>query len=483
MIRASRWPGAAVGAVLCLIASACGGDSAPLAPQESSQLAARKASLGSNGERRYVIVLKEGVTADLRPAIEKAGGKVKASNQQIGVYTVSGLSDAAVAALAQRVDVEAVTADVKVQWIPPMSQRKVRVIHGNSANLRKHTDQSGAAFFTVWQWNMRVIQADKAWLSTNQGRGALVCVLDTGIDPTHLDTQGKVDESLSTSFIEDEAPNTDGDGHGTFVAAIVSSNGVGVASVAPDAVLCSIKVLDKTGLGNFGDVISGIYAATVNGADVINMSLGAYFSRNEEGAKELVHALQRAVNFAFGHGVLVVAATGNDGVNLNTDSKDMIEAPAELDHVQSVGATGPFNQTNFDHIPSYSDFGRSGVDVFAPGGGDAIVDDNGNITNPTDLIIGPCSPSTINFGGCTPADYLIGNGTSFATAHVSGEGAVIESQLQRDQTGARLADCIDKSADKITGKRNDRILAHGRINVLRGASCEAAPGGALVAAR
>jgi subtilisin family serine protease len=135
-----------------------------------------------------------------------------------------------------------------------------------------------------------------------------------------------------------------------------------------------------------------------------------------------------------------------------------------------VGATGPTFGANFDGIPSYSNVGRSGVDVFAPGGGDAFVDEDGNLLNPGDLILGACSPSIDAFA-CSPFDYLIGNGTSFAAPHASGEGAVIESNFPRDQRGDLLSACITLSADKVTGRFSDPIFAFGRINVLKGAFC------------
>jgi subtilisin family serine protease len=418
-----------------------------------------------------VLVLKEGVSSNPRSAIEAAGGRVRSSNDQIGVYTTEGLSDAAVAALGRRAEVEAVVPDVVTQWLPPMSSRGMRVLHASGLTPGKRTDQSGAFFFDLFQWNMRVIKADQAWLVSKQGRGALVCVLDTGIDPTHIDLTGKLDESISTSFIDGEPVGQDLGAHGTFVAAQISSNGLGMASVAPDATLCSMTVLDSTGSGSFADVIAAIYTAASVRADVINMSLGAYFSRKEDGAKELIRAMQRAIDFASRKGVLVVAAAGNDGVNTNVDPRDMIVVPAQLEHVVSVGATGPTFQQDFDGIPSYSNYGISGVDVFAPGGGDAYVDNQGNLLNETDLIIGPCSPSAIGFG-CGPLDYLVGNGTSFASPLAAGEGAVIESQSPHNQGDEFLSACIIATADKVTPRRVDPIYAFGRIDVLKGSSCQ-----------
>ncbi len=455
----------AASACVMLVALACGGDTLPVAPADGPALQARVASTGG-GPRRHVIVLKDGATTNLRGEIERRGGQVRGDHGNIGIFTTEDLSDAAVAALAARADVEAVVPDVRVQWIPPLRSQITQVRHLTTTGPRTAADQSGAAFFD-FQWNMRVIRADQAWLLTQQGKGTLVCILDTGIDPTHIDLQGRVDANLSQSFVSAEQATEDLFGHGTFVAGIISSNGIGVASVAPNARLCSIKVLDKTGHGTFADMISGVVYGADIGADVLNMSLGAYFSRKDDGAKELIRALQRAMNYASRRGALLVAAAGNDGVNLNTDPRDSIALPAELDHVLSVGATGPVNQLNFDRIASYSNFGKSGVEVFAPGG-DFV---NGSVFQ--DLLFGPCSPSIQNpdLGTCGPLDYLIGDGTSFAAPHVSGEAAVIESQLSGNRRGGQLSRCVRFTADHPTGRRIDPLYGFGRIDVLTGARC------------
>lgn len=466
----------AAGLCLAVLWSACS-DTQPLGPERGPTAPDLRVAGAGQGPRRHVIVLREGSAADLTAAVQQAGGRVFRSYGEIGALSVTGLSDAAVAALAQRPEVEGVNPDVTVRWIPPGRTQFRSVVRLAGPRVAPRTDQRSAFFFNVWQWNLRVVQADQAWLTTHQGQGALVCVLDSGIDPTHIDLAGRVDPARSASFVTGETALTDLAGHGTFVAGLISSNGIGIGSVAPDAQLCSVKVLAGDGSGSFDDLIAGILYAGRIRADVANLSLGAYFSRKEEGAKQLLKALQRALNFASRRGVLLVAAAGNDGVNTNSDPKDFIEVPAELDHVVSVGATAPVGQVDFDRIASYSNLGKSGVDVFAPGG-DFVT---GSVLQ--DLILAPCSPSLADpdIGSCTPFDYLIGAGTSFAAPHVSGEGAVIESELRRQQRGEVLAACILNTADPVTGRRIDPLYDHGRINVLRGAGCRAARAAAAAA--
>jgi subtilisin family serine protease len=92
-----------------------------------------------------------------------------------------------------------------------------------------------------------------------------------------------------------------------------------------------------------------------------------------------------------------------------------------------------------------------------------------------DLIIAPCS-TTFEFFDCSDgATYLFAAGTSQAAPHVSGEGAVIESEFAGDRKDEFLTHCILKSADAVTGRSNDPLYGDGRINVLRGATCKHVP--------
>ena len=92
---------------------------------------------------------------------------------------------------------------------------------------------------------MRVIRASNAWLlNDGHGKGTLVCDLDSGVDPTHLDLAGKVDLGVSTSMVATEPDIIDYNGHGTFVSSQITTNGIGMASVAPLATLCQVKVLE-----------------------------------------------------------------------------------------------------------------------------------------------------------------------------------------------------------------------------------------------
>ena len=468
-----RWKSCVVALPLSLLITACS-DRSPVAPADAPAADAASpsfapTSLASSAARQsdhYLIIFKAGAQASrIMSRVASMGGKIRHANDRIGVVSVQGLTDQAAASLATDVDVEGIARDVTVQWLPPA--RGLRAAPALVKALQTN-DPSTALGFPL-QWNLRVTRADAAWKVTNQGQNTLVCVLDTGTDPTHVDLQGRIDLNKSVSFVAGEPDITDFSFHGTAVSSIITTNGLGIASVAPLTRICAVKVLDKTGSGSFDDIITGIIFAADAGADVINMSLGAVISTKDIGAKQLIRALRRAVNFATQRGVLVVAAVGNDGINFNAAAQDLIAVPAMLDGVLSVGATAPINQQNFDLLASYTSFGSKGVNVVAPGG-DLVP---GGDPNGLDLVLAACSnfsdPAVLGFD-CR-GQYLLAGGTSFSSAAAAGEGAVIDGETRRPDAVGELTHCIEIGADAVTARRFDPIYAWGRIDLLGGVAC------------
>src|SRR5712691_5138470 len=218
--RALVLPCAALLAVSCR-------DREPVAPQAiAPPTASVQAPPAAQGSVRHVVTLRGAEGRDFEQAVQAHGGQVERELYEINVVTVTGLSPAAAAALAVRPDVEDITPDLAVQWIPPVDQTMQRVELATPGAAAQGTDQSGARFFNRFQWNMRVTKADKAWSTTPGGHGALVCILDTGVDPFHIDLFGKIEFASSTSFVSTEPFIEDLNSHGTFVSAIVTSNGL-----------------------------------------------------------------------------------------------------------------------------------------------------------------------------------------------------------------------------------------------------------------
>ena len=441
-----------------LLTAACTDD--PTTPGPSDLPVPEFATTDVLAEGDHMIVMPEGQrpSDDLLAAIADAGGTVLHTHDDIGVVMASGLTDDAATELMGRDDVQGIQRDLELQWIPPVEDFAMEQValpddfeaEGLDAEFN---DQSGAFFFDFWQWNMRQIRADDTWAVSPGGFQTHVCVLDTGVDPGHLDLAGKVVEFRSASFVASEPFIEDLNFHGTFVSSLITSNGIGMASVAPDARIIAVKVLNRFGSGTFDAVIDGLAHCAAEGGEVANMSLGAFVLRSE--TRDLILALRRAVEDAGDHGVLAVASSGNVPVNMD-DFIGISHLPSMIRGVLSVGATAPNNQTDFDALASYSTHGVRGVDVAAPGG------DFGDTGNLLDGILGACSQFVC--GGINV--YLVGlDGTSFAAPHASGLGSVLSSSILGAESPRRLTTCTRIGADDLGAPGIDPFYGSGRINV------------------
>lgn len=417
---------------------------------------------------RYLVSFKGVEPATFAAQVQALGGTIERRVPGVKVATVSGIGAAGAASLGKSVGVEFLAQDLVVQFIPAPTITSSQLVNlANPGPKAQGTDQSGAAFYGTFQWNIRQVSANTAWGTTPGGSGELVCVLDTGIDPDHLDLNGKVDPTLLTSFIS--APLFAGDldpldynFHGTATAGYITTNGIAIASVAPDARLCSAKTLNVLGSGSFADLIAAIVWAADNKADVINMSSGGYIDQNIPGGEFLVKLVQRAVDYATDKGAVLVAAAGNSAINLDEDAKNFLFIPAQLKNVVSVGATAPFNQTNFDGLASYSNFGgRTGVDLMAPGG-DGV---SGNVL---DFDLTACSEYQLTLPfACGFNSYVFVTGTSESSPHVAAAAAVVESKTgQRSPAG--IVECLIKGTDIIGPSKT---FGAGRLNVAKAATC------------
>ncbi len=249
----------------------------------------------------------------------------------------------------------------------------------------------------------------------------IIAVLDTGIDLDHPDLVGTPTlpkQVPGWDAVHNDPVPADDNGHGTFVAGIAAAdtgNGQGTAGVSWRSRIMPVKVLAANGSGNDGDVVEGIRWAVDHGADVINMSLGG------EGRST---AIDQWVDYALDHNVAVVAAAGNDGV-------DIPNYPAASPGVVSVGATDHSGQ-----LGHFSNWGDT-VDLVAPG---------------MDIA------STANGGG-----YATGDGTSFAAPLTAGVVALlraVEPGLLARDVGNRVIN----SAKDVAGQGRDPQTGRGLLD-------------------
>jgi serine protease len=194
------------------------------------------------------------------------------------------------------------------------------------------------------------------------GRGVTVAVLDTGVAYRDWQQFRKSPDFASTRFVDPydfvagNAFPLDREGHGTFVTGMIAestNNGLGLTGLAYGATIMPVRVLDADGNGDSVTIARAIRYAVKHGAQVINLSLE--FDKDVT-ASDIPDVIS-AVRFAHRHGVVVVAAAGND-------AESHLAYPAAAPDVISVGAT-----TRDRCLAYYSD-GGSRLDLVAPGGGD-----------------------------------------------------------------------------------------------------------------
>ena len=420
--------------------------------------------------------------ADLGRAVTAAGGSVRYSMDEIGVVLVDGLSDAAAARIAR--GRASVSNDLRGQWIPAAESMRSSVVaddallqsasHGGadaageiSAASLQPKPELALAYRLGFQWNMSITDTDDAWIQGRRGVPTVrVAILDTGLDAYHQEQFNLIDIARSIAFEPSKAgpPAWEDDNtHGTYVGSIVTSNNFIVAGVAPHVTLVAVKVLNEEGVGSLGNIIAGIYYAASIGVDVINLSLGISAPRNE--AQELLPAFNRAVNYAHSKGVFVVAASGNEGRDLQHDG-NWISIPCETGVLSCISAT-----SRFDTPAVYSNHGTNAINNAAPGGDIT----QGGVPG---MVIGACSSRSIPLAKfCRPpegappgtlgAGYIWGQGTSGAAPHVSGLGALLDSQYGGRLNGSQILTQIQLNADDLGKPGADPFYGKGRINTCR----------------
>ncbi len=464
--------------------------------QEPTGTSAPEPELAASQSAAYVVAFDPSAASDVATAIGRAGGKVKHLSGRAGLATVTASTTDFATRVRGAKGVKSVAQDVVVQWVP---RQQFRI--GTDAGSADTPTGSTERWFPT-QWNLQAIHAPEAWAAGQQGKGARVAILDGGIWDQHVDIAPNIDARRSTSFVPGVPFNFDNDAslfwHATHVAGIVAaadnSDNLGTIGVAPKATIIGVKVLDN-GSGSFGQIIDGIiYAADRTneggaGADIINMSLGATFSENQNAnTQALIDAVGQATTYAWSRGVLVISSAGNgdnQGHGINFDGGNQIDVPAQSPHVFAVSALAPkgfaLGSTNYDLLASYSNYGLSIVDFSGPGGDTWLASSNGNDALCTMAInpAPPLSPSTSitqecfwydavvsSCRGTTTRNVCWASGTSMAAPAVSGVAALIVGRFGSMNPDA-LANRLASSADDLGAAGTDPIYGRGRVNALR----------------
>jgi len=387
-----------------------------------------------------------------KASVRALGGVIEHEFPQIGLLGISGLSDQTAMQLLSKPGIKSYTRDTYEQFVPTSSTLGVIQAASLIGPANTTGDPAAApAYLDGDQWGLDAINAPAAWKITTGSSDVRVGVLDSGISPEHPDLKGRYDltrsKNFSTSSPNDPSAYIDYLGHGTFVSGIISTNNIKVAGVAPDITMVGIKILSDKGGGFQANVIAGIlYAADQGDCDIINLSIGSYFSKKQNGS--YLARIQRAVNYARGNGVLVVCSAGNGAIDLDHNGPLMV-GPGQTAGAMMISATAPYHGTNPDTPTKYTNYGRSAIHLAAPGGqgpyfGNALKD-----------CIRSCYP---------PNTYGWGIGTSFSAPHVAAAAALVESKTGNSNPGF-LKTRLQNSADDCGAPGVDPYFGKGRLNV------------------
>jgi subtilisin family serine protease len=479
-------------------------------------------AVGSGGAqakaKRYVVVYKAGYSpVQARAAVRAAGGAIVRENKKIGVATVSSANEDFLAAVAGKKALVGAARDRPIGTTVPRKARKGDIERLSAVREASKSWPEKAAPrrnngrgepLAPLQWDMRQIRATVNGSYSKQPgrRGVLVGIIDTGIDGSHPDIRANFAAGLSRNFTTDiplidgpcaedpdgscrDPADVDENSHGTHVAGTVGSplNDLGMAGVAPNVRVVNLRAGQDSGFFFLQPSVDALTYAADHGIDVVNMS---YFidpwlyncadhpkdsPEEQSEQRAIIEATNRALDYAYAHGVALIAASGNENHDLGWPKKhddvspdyppgnekdrtvdnSCVDLPTEGNHVMSINSTGPTKRKAY-----YSNYGVEQTTVAAPGGDFRDHWGSPRYRTPGNLILAPYpkavaiefeelnpdgTPNTPfvvrDCKGQTCAYYQWIQGTSMASPHAVGVAAVIISEFGRsDQAhgGLRL---------------------------------------------
>jgi subtilisin family serine protease len=354
--------------------------------------------------------------------LQATSAKASAATVSFAVYTSDSLSVAGL--------IEQMRSMPGVVAVSPNYQRSISMVPNDPLfdqlwGLENTGQEAGAVDADI--------DATAAWDAAT-GKGTVVASIDTGIDYDHPDLRdnmwrnpgevpgdgidndgnGYVDDVYGIDAYAHDSDPMDESGHGTHSAGImaaVGNNALGVIGVAYQAKIMDLRFLDAGGHGSDADAITCInYAIDMkmnHGVNVVAIN-ASWGGRGNDTV--LMNAVQAAANA----GIVFVAAAGNGGAN--DDANPFYPAAFASSNVVAVGAS-----TSFDQRASFSNYGATNVDLFAPG-----------------------SSIVSTYQG----SYAPVSGTSMAAPHVTGTVALVAELHPGDSVATRISRVL-QSVDRL----------------------------------
>ncbi|MBE5105932.1 S8 family serine peptidase [Bacillus thuringiensis] len=443
-------------------------------------------------EKNYLIAFKKDLPSNYQSIISNAGGQILRVIPAIGAMEVKSSNASFLDNLKGVSSIQAANQEV----IHSLDKEEIRPTAADGNPVTDIPQPENIDSYWNYQWDIKNITNDGASYKLNggTGKGATVGVIDSGIDANHPDLiknysggQNFVPAGADETETGDPTDVKDRGGHGTHVAGSIAANGK-LKGVGPDLKFRSYRVFPESGSAPTAWIVDAIIAAANDNVDVINMSIGGFDSLKyyDNGKKYSDNAdvllWKRAIQYAVQKNVTIVAAGGNESLNVNdkkmvTDylnkeygSDNLIfkgpsvETPGQIPGVITVSSS---TQWSTDKIAFYSNYGNSFIDVAAPGGDNGpVYAETGDLaqrdfhyralsTWPTYL--DPYFTSNLH-------NYALMHGTSMASPKVAGIAGVIKA-AHPTYSPTQVTNLIKQTTKDYGKPGHDALFGSGEANI------------------